>query len=310
MCAGISSQASLDSLARSLGTVARRALVHGQKATVSQVVHTLLGLPVDPGLHNLARYYEIHVPGRFCDPQSEVAALETVFDHLPTEYRPRPLLVIAERYRQQGRLSSAASFYIEAAKAALHSDLLTEVQAIRGLAIVRSTLGDHRGAFELLRGLANHERFLRPAYEPEYLAYLNSVAMELAELGRVGEANAVIDYVLRKGTATGCLLPNWVDTKQEVLEKLSQPAPPLVFAFSRALEEPPQSDAAQNAPTASCSESSSKKLLPTGIPLDPVACLPTRRSRARLLAAKPQFLLPRETRPGSSNSPRAPPPVR
>ncbi|HYL98657.1 MAG TPA: tetratricopeptide repeat protein [Blastocatellia bacterium] len=312
LCSKFRSQASLEGFARSLGTVARRAVVHGNKREVVRVVDTLLTLPLSAGLHNLARYYEIQIPGRFRDPNAEILALEGMADRLPNEYRPRPLLAAAERYRDQGRHGNAVALYLEAIKAAHGVDLLTEIQALRGLAIVRSVLGDHRAALNLLRGIFSSALLLRGAYEPEYLAYLNSIAVELTEVGRVGEANAVIDYVLGAANAAGCLLPNWVDTKQEVLAKIGQPAPPLVFAFSRPLEKPQELAAAQT-PSASVARdphTSSKKFLVTGFALNPAACIPTKRLRARVAVVKPQFVLPRETRPGSSHSPRAPPPAR
>ncbi|MGH9825608.1 MAG: hypothetical protein ACREDR_20445, partial [Blastocatellia bacterium] len=99
-------------------------------------------------------------------------------------------------------------------------------------AIARSILGDHNAALSMLESLLPAVREIARWYPADFFSHLNSLAIELGEVGRVDDANLVIDYALSTPFARN--QPEWHDTKLELATK-----PRLVFpAFTMALGAP------------------------------------------------------------------------
>lgn len=128
-----------------------------------------------------------------------------------------------------GQLDEALRFQIEALRAAsdrngrgLQTTLLArwEISTIRGLD------GDHRGALsdlKNLRPLVNLAAKQQPFY---FYAYCNDLAVELGELGRIAEAQAVLEAALNSSYAPA--YPNWTETRQELDAKRTSATPSVV----------------------------------------------------------------------------------
>jgi hypothetical protein len=84
------------------------------------------------------------------------------------------------------------------------------------LAVLRSRKGDHNGALTDLQRLWPAIHYLSRAYPVLYYDYLNSLAVELAEVGSIAEARAAISIPLSSSLASA--YPNWTETQREIEE--------------------------------------------------------------------------------------------
>jgi hypothetical protein len=119
---------------------------------------------------------------------------------------------------------------MEAARVAREEqDYLTRCAALRHLAVIRSIHGDHTGSLSDLERLLPIVRYVAGPSSPEYYALLNSIAVELGEVGRIKEANAAVDAALRSPFSVN--YPDWRATKLELAAKQPKVFTPLVFAL-------------------------------------------------------------------------------
>lgn len=80
-------------------------------------------------------------------------------------------------------------------KASTCDDLVTLVEAQRGIAVLRGLEGDHRAALRDLERLMPLAHLIGKRGHPSYFAFLNSYALELSESGKPDEAERVADAV-------------------------------------------------------------------------------------------------------------------
>jgi hypothetical protein len=119
---------------------------------------------------------------------------------------------------------------LEAARAArANRDFITRYMALRHLAVIRSVQGDHIGSLSDLERLHPVAQSIRSVFPSEYYEFLNSLAVELGELGRTEEANHAVDIALLSPFAPG--YPHWQETKLELAAKQPKAFTPLVFAL-------------------------------------------------------------------------------
>jgi tetratricopeptide (TPR) repeat protein len=196
----------------------------------------LLALPISGQLESVARYYQGLCAWRHDDIDNARRSLERVVEDAPPQYRARALQVIGLTYQKRGELDAALPFYVAAGSAAASCDLLTLAESQKMTAVVRSVHGDHKRAladleklFPLVRALAKH-------YPASYYDFLNSLAVELGEVGRVSEAQAAVSIVLASPFAPA--YPEWSATRDEIAAK-RQSGTPSVVAFNRAPEADP-----------------------------------------------------------------------
>lgn len=164
--------------------------------------------------HHIGSYYEaLHLINSHQYEAGE-KQLEQVAQYGPERYKAKAVISLGASYEFQGKIQDALRFRIEAAKM---SDPLTTLEAQLGVAIFRSIDGDHKGA------IAHLEQFL-PITKACGVStilhdYLNSLALEFSEVGRLKEARGFINIVL----ASNHLRANWIETGKEIYLK-SQPA--------------------------------------------------------------------------------------
>lgn len=221
-----------EGLGSQLASVARHAYCAKQMDAVDQASRLMLAVPVSDQLKGVARYYqalcrwqrgEIHSPRQF-----EQAVAVT-----PPYFRARTLQAIGLVYHESGDVDAALPFYLAAAKAASNCDPLTLAVSHRMIAVVRSVCGDHKQALADLENLFPLVRSVGKCYPSSYYDYLNSLAVELAEVGRITEAEQACAIALASPFAG--VHPNWTETRDEIAARRVA-ATPSVVAVHRAFE--------------------------------------------------------------------------
>jgi hypothetical protein len=128
-----------------------------------------------------------------------------------------------------GNLDESAKTYLEVCRAANHIDPLSKCSALRGIALIRSFDGDHQGSLADLERLFPVMRSFATSYPEDYRYYLNNLAYELGQVGRIEEARAAINVALRSPYADR--FPDWAETAQEIETMRRRVFLPLVFAL-------------------------------------------------------------------------------
>jgi tetratricopeptide (TPR) repeat protein len=215
----------LQVLGEQLAAIARHAYFAKQTGAVEEVSQLMLGLPISAQLRSVARYYQALCAWRRGD--ADVAhQFERTIEEAPPQYRPRALQALGLAYHKGGELDAALPLYVAAGRAAADSDLLTLVYARSMTSVVRSIHGDHKRALVELEGLFPIVCAVGKYYPVLYYDVLNSLAIELAEVGRVREAQAACAITLASPFAP--LHPNWRETRDEIAAKRVSATPSVV----------------------------------------------------------------------------------
>jgi hypothetical protein len=159
------------------------------------------------------------------------------------QYKVRALQAIGATYYEQGEVDAALPFYIAARKAAVGCDLMTLIESQRMIAVVRSIHGDHKQALKDIENLFPLVRVVAKRYAPLYYSFLNSLAVELGEVGRADEAQAVCAITLASPFAQA--YPEWSETRDELEAKRAHVTPSVV-AIGALPEPAPLSQTARN----------------------------------------------------------------
>jgi hypothetical protein len=131
--------------------------------------------------------------------------LETVIEQ-STSYRSKALLSLAAV--EAGNYDSEIMLYKAAAKWGSPSIV---AQAARGIAITKAREGSHQRA---VKDLENMTALIRSSDRISYLQYLNSLACELGEIGRIEEAQNICSILLASPYAFA--YPEWRETGKEI----------------------------------------------------------------------------------------------
>src|SRR5215212_10959144 len=177
-------------LGRQLADVSHHAYFAKRIETVDQASRMMLGLPISRELTGVAHYYQAICAKRKGDIEESRRLLVRVMGEASPQYRARALHVIGTTYHEQGDIDEALPFYAMAAKTAGNCDPLTLVGSQSMIAIVRSVHGDHKQALDDLERLFPLVRAIGKRYPALFCDYLNSLAVELGEVGRIDEAEA------------------------------------------------------------------------------------------------------------------------
>jgi tetratricopeptide (TPR) repeat protein len=225
-------------LGRQLAAIARHACLAKQMGVVEQASQLMLALPISDQLESIARYYQALCTWRQGDINS-TRQFERAVEELPSEYKARALQVIGLTYQQRGELDAAVPFYLAAGKAA-SCDWLTLAESQRMTAVVRGIHGDHKQAIADFEKLFPLIRVISKYFPAAYYEFLNGLAVELGEVGRLEEAKAACRIALASPFASA--YPEWAETRQE-LETKQTSASPSTVAIRRA----PAADRARQA---------------------------------------------------------------
>ena len=166
--------------------------------------------------NQVGTYYESVYLHRIGQYQKARELLERVAESAPAHYRSKALLSLSAVEAHIGRFEESLRLRLQISSGS-NVDLITLLEAQRGVAILRSLEGDHSAA---LRDL---ERFLPLAHvigkrgHPTYFDFLNSYLVELAESNRMTEAGQVADVIAASPFINR--YPEWQETISEVEAK-------------------------------------------------------------------------------------------
>ncbi|HKQ03736.1 MAG TPA: hypothetical protein VJ464_01290 [Blastocatellia bacterium] len=134
---------------------------------------------------------------------------ELTTDVAPDPYKAKAILSLAAVALHAGDYQSDLRYLVESVKAS--KDVSTTVRAQLGIAIYKSMEGFHQQASDDLENLYTFARHSQPVV---FLDYLNSLAVELGEVGRKDEARNIMRHVLASPFAFA--YPEWHETAEEL----------------------------------------------------------------------------------------------
>jgi tetratricopeptide (TPR) repeat protein len=192
-------------------------------------------LPISDQLRSVARYYQALCRWRRGEIDSP-RQFEHAVEEAPPQYRARALQAVGSAYYECGEVDAALPFYFEAGRAATSCDLVTLAYSQWMTAEVRGIHGDHQQAVEDLERLFPLVRAVGKYFPVLYYDFLNSLAVELGEVGRIAEAEGACAIALASPFAA--VHPNWIETRDEIAAKRVS-ATPSIVAVNHAPEAAP-----------------------------------------------------------------------
>ncbi|HLG15044.1 MAG TPA: hypothetical protein VJH03_11160 [Blastocatellia bacterium] len=193
---------------------------------VEEACQLIIGLPLSDRLKAIARYYQTESLLTRGDYSAARHALERIVEEATPHYRARALQSIGATYTLSREADAALPFYLAAAKTARDVDAFIFAGSQKEMAIIRSFHGDHKQALTDLERLFPLVRALARLYPAFYYDYLNSLAVELGEVGRVTEAQSALSIALASPFAPA--FPEWSETRDELEARRTSPTHSMV----------------------------------------------------------------------------------
>lgn len=219
---GFHTKQSLRVFITNIARAADQAYATRQYDKIGALGQLLMSLPLSTQVQSVGHYYEalsVNRSGRG-DTVRAAALFEQVADRGPIQYRARAMLALGARNVSVGDHQAALPWYGEIIRIARRDravDPGTLYFSRQMTAIVKARNGDHRGAvadleemFPLVRMASYHE-------PRAYYIHLNSLAVELAEVGRIEEAGRAAEIACSSPFAP--VYPEWQETFDEVILK-------------------------------------------------------------------------------------------
>lgn len=198
---------------------AYRTRQYDKLGSLSQI---LLSLPLTPQIESIGHYYEALSVTRLGrgDTVRGTALFKQVAERGPLQYRARAMLALAARSVAVGDNRAALPWYAEITQIAARDravDPGTLYLARQMTAIVRARSGDHEGAIRDLEEMFPLARLASYQEPRAYSIHLNSLAVELAEVGRLEEAARASSIACSSPYASAH--PEWQETFDEITLK-------------------------------------------------------------------------------------------
>jgi tetratricopeptide (TPR) repeat protein len=218
---GFHTERILGDFATRLASIADHAYLHREFDVVGHVGQVLLKLPAKP-IKAVGQHYQALSlrKGGLGDSVGAATLLQQVADSAPLLYRARAMLALGAISHDAGDDRTAISFYREVARIETRNrvfDPMTSYTASRMTAVIRSRHGDHQGAvadlermFPLARMASSHQSYA-------YYDYLNTLAVELGEVGRLEQARRASEIAIASPFARA--YPEWRETFDEIEAK-------------------------------------------------------------------------------------------
>ena len=213
----IDKRQSLHLLADRLIAVADQAYPLRLMETVEQASDLLLGLPLPREYKSIASYYKAFCLKRREEFDGARLLFERVADEATPRYKIRAIIALGSIAFDSGELPSSESFYIEASRAITRTkefDPLATFYIQSALAILKSIDGNHQGALADLEGMFALARAVSVSHPSIYYTHLNSLAVELLEVGHITEARNVSNIVLASPFADA--YPEYRETGRDI----------------------------------------------------------------------------------------------
>ena len=185
--------------------------------TVGQISQMLMNLPLPYPYQIIGRYFyacKVWQEGRLVEAYT---LFEYLIDQVPPLLRSRVIMSIAGITLATGDYRSALPLYVDASRAASHverCDWLTIAHTKKIIAVIKGIDGNHRGAMADLEKMLPFIRTVSSAHPILYYDYLNSLAVEFGEVGRIKEAQNICKIVLASPLASA--YPECLETYNEL----------------------------------------------------------------------------------------------
>lgn len=147
---------------------------------------------------------------------------EAIVDEGPSPYRGRALVALAAAHVVKNDPFGSLTTYGDAMRVAAAGkslDLVTFFIARKQMAVVRAMIGDHRGSLDELEALLPLARPVGSLQPYLYYDYLNALAVELAEDGKLEHAQRASGIAVASPFAS--VFPAFSETFAEIVEKQS-----------------------------------------------------------------------------------------
>ncbi len=216
---GLKTNQAITEFAARLASVADHAYQIRQFDVVGHVGRLLLNLPLSRQLESVGLYYEALSlnQGTRGDTASAGSIFHQVADSAPLHYRARAILALGANSLAAGDRQTAMAFYREAMRIVTRHrvfDPATLYTASRMTAVVKSMEDDHRGAVADLERILPLARMASSVQPYAYYDYLNTLAVELLELGRIEPARRASEIAVASPFARA--YPEWRETFEDI----------------------------------------------------------------------------------------------
>jgi hypothetical protein len=216
---GIHTNQALCDLGERLVVLAEHAHAFRHMDVLEQVSQFLMSWPLPRQYEAIGRYYQALCVQRLGRGDADRAAslLARLVESAQPKYRVRAMISLAANWRHQSDNQSALSLYCEAGRFASRNNLndsYSIITAQRMFAVIDGEDGNHRGALALLENLFPLAHDLRSSQPHVYYDYMNSLAVELCEVGRLQEAKNVSQIAVASAFARA--YPEWRETRNEI----------------------------------------------------------------------------------------------
>ena len=198
--------------------LAEQAQVLRKFEALAGISDTLINLPLPPGYSSIGKYFRAVCLGRMS--HHNLALSTSLFDSVlidaPAKYKVRALHSLGANATFMQDMQSGIRYYVEAARLAMDEafDPVMAVQSQRMTNVLKSWDGDHKGALIDLEALHPIARRVGAWHPFVYYDYLNSLAVELGNAGRIEEAANASNFVLASPLAP--VYPEWKETREEI----------------------------------------------------------------------------------------------
>ena len=192
-------------LGRSIIGAAETAIALRQIDRLEELGSILSNLPLEE-YRVIGHYYQAWCSYR--RGENSRAIFESVIEQSDV-YRARAFISLAALEARSGDYTSELNCYTEAIKYARNPTTL--VTALRASAVVKAKEGYRKQALKDLENLMPLARFAKPHL---YYDFLNSLAVELCEAGRLEEARNISNIVLASPYVFA--YPEWRETRDEI----------------------------------------------------------------------------------------------
>lgn len=199
------------------------ALRQGER--IEELSQALYFLPLPAQYKSAARYFRALGLRRRGELKAATSLLERVASEPLHEYTSRAIQSLGAEHQFFGDFESALKFYVEASRLDAHkgkADPRTAVFVQKNIAVVKSLRGDHRGALADLERMAGFAKAVGSIHPQMYYDYLNSLAVEYGELGRLQEAARASRIALSSPFAAA--YPEWRQTFDDVESRRQRPS--------------------------------------------------------------------------------------
>jgi len=207
----------LADLVTKLASLADHAYAFRRFEAIGWIGEVLLSLAPSTQMASLGHYYTALSLNRGArgNPSEATPLFEQVAENGPMHYRARALLALGSNSLAEHDSKAAVGFYLELMRFLSNKrEYVTLSGVMKMMATVKGMEGDHRGAVKDLEDLFPLVRLVSREQPHFFCDYQNSLAVELASVGRFEEARHASEIALASPFANA--YPEWRDTRGEI----------------------------------------------------------------------------------------------